>query len=458
MNRGCISVGKAFLLLLVLCGFCVSASAQFMQGRANGLEGDLKKHVQFITADTLKGRFAGSEGELAVANYIYDCLEKAGVIMLTPRDGEDFYIAGNVGQGINAADTIHSRNIIGIVPGYDKNLKGEYVLIGAHMDHLGVNRITVDGKVVEQIYPGADDNASGVAALIELAREIANNHFLFRRSVIFAFFGAEEVGMAGSWYFLNRSFSEVDKIVMMINFDMIGRSGGENKFKAFTGVRNLELNTIISNLSLRPASIEPVLANTDYFPSDHRLFHEKEIPITLFTTGVHRDYHSPKDTWEKLDYSQMEKIAEFGFALAKNIANRENRLPVGVTSETDSADEDENYYTQHDVDKRAEFLHGDETQFLKKWVYPYLKYPDSAIKAGEVGRVYVEFIIEKDGKVTNVEVTKGVSDDLDNEVVRVVSASPKWKAAKLGGRTVRVKTSVAVDFKLSKNAEFGIKK
>lgn len=445
------------ILAVVVCGCVTVVSAQFMQGRANGLEKDIERHVKFITADSLLGRLAGSSGELKVANYIYDQLEAAGVTMLTPRDGEDFYMAGTSEEGFPFRDTIHSRNIIGLVPGYDSQLRKEYVVIGAHIDHLGVNRISVNGQEQLQIYSGADDNASGVATLIELAKEIAANRFLFRRSVIFAFFGAEELGMAGSWYFLNRSFSDVSDIAMMINLDMIGRSDGENRFQIFTGVSNLELNTIVNNLKMRQASIQPVLSGIDYFPSDHRMFYEKGIPIALFTTGVHRDYHTPRDTYSKLDYTQMEQIAEFAFALANSVANRDKRLSVGITSHEGATDED-TYYTQKDVDKPAQFLHGDEVQFLKKWVYPYIKYPDSAIRAGEVGRVYAEFIIEKDGRVTNVVITRGVSNELDDEVVKVISASPKWKAAKLRGQNVRVKTSVAVDFKLSKNGEFGIKK
>ena len=114
--------------------------------------------------------------------------------------------------------------------------------------------------------------------------------------------------MAGSWYFLNRSFSDVSDIAMMINLDMIGRSDGENRFQIFTGVSNLELNTIVNNLKMRQASIQPVLSGIDYFPSDHRMFYEKGIPIALFTTGVHRDYHTPRDTYSKLDYTQMEQI------------------------------------------------------------------------------------------------------------------------------------------------------
>lgn len=437
------------------------ANAQFMQGHADGLEKQLQKHVDFITADSLKGREAGSRGELAVANYIYDELEEAGVIMLSGRNGEDFYIAGSIAQGEGIAsskDTIHSRNMIGVVQGYDPVLRNEYIVIGAHIDHLGVMKVTVNGVETEQIYPGADDNASGVATIIELAKQISANKFMFRRSVVFAFFGAEEVGMAGSWYFLNRSFHDAGNIVMMINLDMVGRSGKDNKPQIFTGVRNIELNSVVNELSQRPLSLAPEFASTDYFPSDHRVFAEKGIPVALLTTGVHRDYHTPRDLPHNLDYTQMEKIAEFAYSLALNVANRNNRLVVESVAVNPSEQKRGNYYTQHDVDKRATFLHGDETCFLEKWVYPYIKYPESAVIVGESGRVVVEFIIEKDGRVTNVLVVNGVSDDIDAEAVKVILASPKWKPAKLNGENVRVKTAVAIDFKLSKNAEFKLKK
>ncbi len=435
-----------------------------MQGRYEGLEKDLQKHVEFITADSLMGRFAGSEGELATARYIYDRLQQAGVTMLTPRDGEDFYMAESIALAydngnIQKKDTIHSRNIIGIVEGYDPLLKNEYVVIGAHMDHLGTSRMVINGEEILQIYSGADDNASGVATLLELAKEIVANKYMFRRSVIFAFFGAEEVGMAGSWYFLNRSFSEVGNIVMMINLDMVGRSGDGNDFNVFAGVRSPSLKNIVQELALRPASIQPQLSPTDFFPSDHRFFAEKGIPVALFTTGMHKEYHTPRDEAKYLDYTQMEKIAEFAYALAQSVANLDERLKVvGENPEEIITQENRNYYTQNEVDRRATFLHGNEIDFLEKWVYPYIKYPNVAVERGESGRVLVEFIVEPDGNVSNVVVARGVSEEIDAEAVKVISASPKWKPAILGGSKVRVKIAVVVEFKLSDKAEFKLKK
>jgi TonB family protein len=400
------------------------------------------------------GRKAGSAQELDVARYLHNQLEKAGVFMLSPEDGEDFYLTV---QG----DTIHSRNVIGVVEGYDPKLKNEYVVIGAHYDHLGTSYLKRDGEDQLQIFYGADDNASGVATLVEVAKQVAAQHYVFRRSVIFALFGAEELGMVGSWYFLNRSFSEVDNIVAMINLDMVGRSGRDNRLQVYTADANIELMGIINTLSGRALSIAPQYTPTDYFPSDHRLFYEKGIPVALFTSGVHRDYHTVRDTPDKLDYKQMESLVEYVFAMAQVLSDRDGRIRAASSKRTmeEAPDKgEERVYTQEAVDKRATFLHGTEEQFLNRWVYEYLKYPESAIRNGVEGKVVAEFVVDAKGKVRDVEIVKGVDEELDAQVVKVISASPKWKPAQIKGREVSVKISLPVEFRLTKSPTFKIKK
>ena len=414
----------------------------------------LKENVAYLTDPARLGRGAGTPQELEAAKYLYRQLEKAGVVMLTPESGEDFYIAI---QG----DTIHSRNVIGIVEGYDPKFKNEYVVVGAHFDHLGTSVLKKDGKDQLQIYYGADDNASGVATLLEVAKQVSAQHFLFRRSVIFALFGAEELGMVGSWYFLNRSFQEVDDIVAMINLDMVGRSGRDNRMQVFTADANVELMEIINALSGRALSIAPEYTPTDYFPSDHRLFYEKGIPVALFTSGVHRDYHTVRDTPDKLDYNQMERLSEYVFAMTEVIANREGRIKAASRHNLEQNAEKkdgERIYTQNTVDQKATFLHGDEVQFLNRWVYEYIKYPDSAIRNGIEGRVVVEFVVDSKGKVKDIEIVRGVDEELDAQVEKVILASPKWKPARIAGREVSVRISVPVEFKLTKSPTFKIKK
>ena len=418
------------------------------------IEKSIMENVAYL-ADSLRlGRGAGTPQELDVARYLHSQLEKAGAIMLSPKDGNDFYIAV---QG----DTIHSRNVVGIVEGYDPKLKNEYVVVGAHYDHLGTSVLMKDGKENTQIFFGADDNASGVATLLEVAKQVAANSYMLKRSVIFALFGAEELGMVGSWYFLNRSFGEVGNIVAMINLDMVGRSGRDNNLRAYTVEPNVELLEILGELSGRALSAAPEYIPADYFPSDHRLFHEKGIPVVLFTSGVHRDYHTVRDTPEKLDYPQMALLSEYVAAMSETLANREGRiqaasrhdLPDGKNSR-----DQERIYTQNSVDKRATFLHGDEKQFLNRWVYEYIKYPENAVRNGIEGRVIVEFVIDSKGKVKDVEIVRGVDEELDAQVLKVVAASPKWKPAQIAGKEVSVRVSVPVEFKLTKSPVFKIKK
>lgn len=444
-------------MLTFLLSFLLMQTQLVTHFNPDGVDEALKNHVKFITADSLRGRAAGSNGELAVAKYICKELNRAGVTMLSPLEGDDFFINDTINGKYTS---VHSRNVLAIVEGYDPVLRDEFIVIGAHMDNSGVNRLTVDGKEVEQIFPGADANASGVAMLIELAKQIEQQKFLFRRSIVFAFFGAGEESCAGSWYFLNRSFKGVKNIVLMENLNCVGRSGGDNKFQAFTGVNNLIINAIIKEISNRPASISPIFSPHDYFASDHRMFYQKQIPITLFTTGGHRDVNTVKDTWDKLDYAGMVDIAEFVMAFTQNVANMEKRLDT-VSSLKTSSDSKGKIYTQMDVDKMAQFIHSDERQFLEKWVYKYIKYPETSLKEGVQGRVIVDFVIETDGSVSNVQIIKSVSEDIDNEVIKVVSSSPKWKAALLGEEKVRVRISVPVDFKLSNSsdrAKFSIKR
>ncbi len=420
----------------------------------DNIEENLRRNVEYLADSARLGRGAGSPQELEVARYLFNQLRDAGVEMLSPQDGEDFYLAVK-------GDTVHSRNVIGIVEGYDSELKNEYVVVGAHFDHLGTSVLKRDGKDELQIYYGADDNASGVATLIEVARQVAARHYMFRRSVIFAFFGAEELGMVGSWYFLNRSFKEVDDIVAMINLDMVGRSGRDNKLQVYTADANVELMEIMDVLSGRALSISPTYSPVDYFPSDHRLFYEKGIPVALFTSGVHRDYHTVRDTPDKLDYSQMERLSEYVCAMAEVLANMDGRVKAAsrhnVAAEK-NRDGGPKIYTQNSVEKKATFLHGDEVQFLNRWVYEYIKYPESAIRNGVEGRVIVEFVVDNKGKVGQVEIVRGVDEEIDAQVRKVILASPKWKPARIGGKEVSVRISLPVEFKLSKSPTFKIKK
>lgn len=432
---------KRFLITIALLTVCYAGL--FSQSPAINR---LKRDVAVLTADSLKGREAGTIGEKRAARYIESEFSKAGVTLLYPSPGQDFSIIA--GEG----DTLKSANIIGIVEGWDPKLRDQYVLIGAHYDHLGTSVISVNGKDSLMVFAGADDNASGVAVMLEVARMIKENHMEFRRSMIFAAFGAEERGMTGSWYFANRAFAPTDSISLMINLDMVGRAAGRQNVSAYTVMPHAQLVTILKDVSDMPLMISPKIHTADYFPSDHRIFASLGIPTVLFTTLLHRDYHSVRDTPEKLNFDVMEDLSHYIFNLASVAANTKKPLEKTAFADNNSKEEDDPdmVYTQNEVDRRAIYDKGDERTFLTKWVYHYLKYPAEAISAGIQGRVIVDFIIEKNGEVSNVTINKSADPLLDKEALRVISVSPKWKAALINGKPVRSKISLPVEFRLKR--------
>ena len=398
-------------------------------------EAALREHVRILTADSLSGRGVGTEGEKRAAAYISHCFESYGLEFIYPKGVQDFSVIGQKG------DTLSSQNIVGIVVGSDPKLKEEYIVIGAHYDHLGIRNITINGRDSLVLYPGGDDNASGIAMLLEMAQAAAHQPYLFKRSLVFVAFGAEEMGMIGAWYFVNRAFSAINQVVLMINLDMLGRSGAKNPFSAYTVEPHGGLSYALQYVAEFPLTAQPKIISTDYFPSDHQIFFAQKIPSVLFTSGIHTDYHTPRDKYNLLDYNEMERRMTFIFSFLQHLSNDEswNR---GIHSET--------IYTMSSVEKPPTFQRGDERQFLKQWVNKYVKYPKNAVAQGIQGTVMVQFVIEANGEVNRVEVVESVDPLLDDEAVRVISASPKWKPGSKDGKSVPVRCVVPVYFILKR--------
>ena len=403
-------------------------------------------HVTYLSSDSLEGRMAGSPGEAAAAEYMYDCLYEAGVMMLTPRTGQDFSI-------VTEGDTVYSRNVVGIVEGYDEVLKNQYIVIGANLDHIGSNVLTVDGNPVRQIFPGANDNASGIASIIEVARRVASSSFFFRRSIVFVGFGAKEQGMAGSWYFANRAFGDIDSVSMMMELRTVGRSGPENPFMYYTAIPSPEINSLVSGISEVGAFYTPSYGNGVIPIGDYLPFYEKNIPVMLLTTGPDRNNRTTRDKADLLDYETMDYICDFVYHFLREAANLDQMIDRPQVMETvgeEDVDGGGRIYTPFEVDVAPEFFKGDVSTFLNEWVYTYLRYPDIPLREGISGTVTVEFIVETDGSVSNVRAVRGNDQYLEDEAVRVISASPRWKPGVLGGEKVRVKYSVPVEFRLKK--------
>jgi TonB family protein len=284
--------------------------------------------------------------------------------------------------------------------------------------------------------------------LLELARMVQTNSILFRRSVIFVAFGASTETFAGSWYFLNRSFKGADSIDGMINLDMLGTA--YNGFYAYTS-SNSDMNALIGTLSGNLQPIVPEVVAVEPYPSDHRAFYDKEIPSVMFTTGRYPEHNTDRDTQSIIDFENMERELEYIYNFTEALANANEKMLFRASDLPVSKRSGEDVVSYYECDQRPTFLGTSEpSQFLEKWVYQYLRYPEKAVRDGVQGRVVVEFVIEKDGKVSDVRVIKGVSEELDAEAVKVISASPKWKPGRVRGEKVRTTLSLPVEFRLEK--------
>lgn len=435
---------KGILTLCLLCLAACLGSAQYRTPYGALEDSDavaaMKEHVAYLASPAREGRKAGSEGELEAAVYIADRLVSYGLEVLGGPEGDLF------GLKQEAGDTLTSRNVIGFIPGYDPTLREHYVVIGARLDNLGKMELLVNGEPREKIYCGANGNASGLAMLLQLAKMLSANRVLLKRSVIIAAFGSSLQTGAGAWYFLNRSFSGKEKIDAMVNLDMLGT--GSNGFYAFTS-SNPDLNRLLAevNGSLQP--VKPELVGQEPVSSDHRLFYAAEIPSVMFTTGMYPEYNSDRDVASILEYDGMERELEYIYHFCLALVN--GRKPAFREDEADSRAAEQDVVSLIDLDVRPTFFRSsDPAEFLKRWVYVYLKYPRECVEEGVQGRVLVDFIINEKGKVTDVKVSRGVDPRLDAEAVRVVSASPDWKPGILRGKKVKTAMSVWVEFRLER--------
>lgn len=221
---------------------------------------------------------------------------------------------------------VTTQNVLMTLPGNDSVLKDEYLIIGGHFDHLGMGGPGSSSRAVDTvaIHYGADDNASGIAAMLEIAEKFANNSDN-ARSIIFAGFSAEEMGLLGSKYLVDHMPVETDRVNAMINLDMVGRLK-ESKILQVGGVGTAqELKEIITQLN-DSALIKLTLSEEGYGPSDHSSFYGKDIPVLFFSTGAHLDYHTPYDTPDKINYDGLVIISELVYEISSELAGNNKKL------------------------------------------------------------------------------------------------------------------------------------
>ena len=305
-----------------------------------------KKYVETLAHDSLEGRRAYTEGSLKAADYIAGCLRDMGITPYKDSYFQDFktkdskvYENGMEYHLIPPGEMV--RNVIGIIEGKDTS---NYVIVGAHYDHLGKS----GNQLEDSIYNGADDNASGVSAVLQIANAFIASGEKPLNTVIFAFWDAEEMGLIGSKCFV-KSFEDIKRVQFYLNLDMIGRDNKDSSSQvavvySYTIMDqeqffndkiekyrlNLEIvrdkDSINQNFTYNFFSrYENVSKDFSMFNqnSDHAPFDKKNVSFLLFTSGLHRDYHELTDHAEMINWEKLTDITKLSFITLYKFANIE---------------------------------------------------------------------------------------------------------------------------------------
>jgi Zn-dependent M28 family amino/carboxypeptidase len=230
---------------------------------------------------------------------------------------------------VNYVETISKnrktvRNVIGILPGSDPARAREAIVIGAHYDHVGLGgRLSLTPDRVE-IHNGADDNASGTASIIEMARSAVADRARFPRTLVFIAFAGEERGLLGSAYYASHATFPIDNTVAMLNLDMVGRARGGVDVSGLDVSPSMEAD-LKAAATAAGGGLQIKREGPGAGRSDDSNFLDHRIPAINFFTGFHPDYHRPGDDWEKIDAPGTKRVATLALELAARLAERTSR-------------------------------------------------------------------------------------------------------------------------------------
>ena len=337
---------KKYLSLILVIPFFSFAQENLTY--ANSINNtDLYKHIEVLSSDSLEGRETGKPGQKMAAEYIANQFKKIGI---PPYKRKTYYQKFKVKSErhickcddcdltffkriFKANQTIRGENVLGYIEGSD--LKDELLIITAHYDHLG--------KHDSLIFNGADDDASGVSAALEiaeafmLAKKEGNGP---RRSILIMPVSGEEKGLLGSRYYTDYPIYPLESTVANLNIDMIGRLDdwhdngnyvyliGSDRLSYDLHYLNEKINNEYIGIDLDYRFNDKDDPNRYYYRSDHYNFAKNNIPVIFYFNGVHEDYHKPSDTIEKLDFDKINTITKLIFLTAWEIANRDDRIKL----------------------------------------------------------------------------------------------------------------------------------
>jgi hypothetical protein len=279
--------------------------------------------IAFLASDALEGRGTGTPGFDSAASYAARRYAALGLRALTPGYFQPFTARSAMLAHSGGPAELPTRNVVAFLQGRDPALRGQVIVLGAHLDHLGRSTSgALDPQAKDAIRNGADDNASGSAAVLELARLLSAKPT--RRSVLFLNFSGEELGLLGSQYFVEQSPVALDSMVAMLNFDMIGRMRGDSLIVyGVTTARELPalLDSANAAVNLHVRGL-----GDGFGPSDHSSFFGKNIPVLHFFTNTHADYHRATDDAPLINAPGAARIVALAEHVVRGIDARDARL------------------------------------------------------------------------------------------------------------------------------------
>ncbi len=306
---------KRYIYVLLAACLLVACS----RGNPEITTGELFAHVSYLASEKLGGRLTGTEGDSLAADYIRRELRAYGLVPFVDDGFQRFWV-----NRTNAG----TKNVAMVLPGKDPVLRNEYVVIGAHFDHLGYGGEGSSSRMPDTIavHYGADDNASGVALMLEIAQKFASRPGGTSRSIIFVAFAAEEMGLLGARHFVDQMPVSPASINAMINLDMVGRLKEESLMLQVGGAGTAKGMRDLLMVLNDTARLKLALSDEGYGPSDHSAFYIVDIPVIFVSTGPHLDYHTPYDTKDRINYEGMIAIADFVYGVADSLAGNSERL------------------------------------------------------------------------------------------------------------------------------------
>jgi len=322
----------AFSLLFGLTFFYPSFQ---LQGQSETERQFIISHLSYLSSDLLAGRFPGTHQDTLSAQYIRDMLQEFGYQPLAHNGFQSFFINLTRVSQTTSGDAIDDPTQRSAVHGTHKvptfnvvmslfgkvDTLSETIVLGAHYDHLGMGGTGSGSRKPNEnaVHHGADDNASGVAGIMEIARKLALQRSELKRNIVVVAFGAEEQGILGAKEFVRNLIEGVGKPVMMLNLDMIGRMDSLQRLY-IGGVGTFENGESFIRSIPNPHQFTLNLSKEGYGPSDHAVFYGSNIPVLYFHTGVHADYHKPSDSFDKIEIERMLTICDFVYEAVYHLA------------------------------------------------------------------------------------------------------------------------------------------